>query len=156
LKRRLVVAFALAVAAGSCAHGGAPGHFLSISGRCDRLVFNGVDVSAGCHSSVNRVTDGMGRSSFEFLQTRGQMLTFSGTAVTRRGNVIRQRVDQVTLATPTSHGPIFASSWRATGSCEWTDPFSGTPGHVRCSARTGETAFAGSLATSGEAPTIYR
>jgi hypothetical protein len=128
-----------------------------ITGTCQRLVVRGADASASCGPNVLNFAYRTGRSSFGFLSGRQRLVSFSGTEQTRDGDVVRQTLDMITIATGSGDtDPVDTVSLPATGQCEFSNPFRGTPAYIRCTAQTAEGEFAGAFTSNGEAPEVQQ
>jgi hypothetical protein len=126
-----------------------------LSGRCERLVIAGEDVSHVCRGPLYNATYRSGRISFLFpggeAETNtGLMVSFSGTEQRREGDRTQLLLDRITLAGSEDEG---AATEAAEGICEYGDSSSG-PMRVSCAGRTGTGDFIGIFASDGKAPTV--
>jgi hypothetical protein len=125
-----------------------------LSGRCERLVIAGEDVSHVCRGPLYNATYRSGRLSFLFPGGEAEtntdlMVSFSGTEQRRQGDRVQLRLDRITLA-GNEEG---AATEAAEGICEYGD-FSSGPMRVSCAGRTRTGDFVGIFTSDGKAPTV--
>ena len=127
--------------------------WIFLRGTCERLVIAGKDVTGACRETVVNMTYHYGRSSFGFSDGSARMVSFSGTEQIREGDVVRQTLDAISIATQGALAPDVASA-PASGTCIFSDPYRGRS-FIRCSARTRDGEFAASFTSNGEPPQVH-
>ncbi|TFF19858.1 hypothetical protein E3C22_19530 [Jiella endophytica] len=128
-----------------------PSSMMTMSGRCDKLLVGGHDMTRFCEGKILSTAYPSGRVGFYFVLRNGAIVTFSGNDVPNpTPQTDRLFIDK--LITNLGDG-IPSASEPAIGSCDYSNPYAGKPAFVRCIGKgaAGEP-FRASFTTDGRPP----
>lgn len=155
MKRLSLIASTLMLALPAAGHAAnkpvAPPVMVS-AGKCDKLIVAGKDATKQCKNSVASVPTPGGVVMFIFTQGK-TLIGFSGDAKKLAGDkktgIAGVPVLDVTIRSGKEPQVIAATE----GFCKFSDPYSGKPAIVSCTAKTAEGTFTGSFKSNGKKPT---
>lgn len=121
------------------------------AGKCDKLVVAGKDVTKQCKNEVASLPLPGGVVMFIFTQGK-TLIGFTGDATKLAGDkktgIAGVPVVDVNIRSGTEPKVIVAKD----GVCKFSDPYSGKPAIVSCTAKTAEGTFTGSFKSNGKPP----
>lgn len=122
------------------------------AGKCSKLVVAGKDVTKQCKNEVASAPLPGGVVMFIFTQGKG-LVGFTGDATKLAGDkktgVAAVPVLEVSIRSGKEPKVIAAKS----GLCKFSDPYSGKPAIVTCTAQTAQGTYTGWFKSNGKAPT---
>lgn len=123
----------------------------AVTGKCERLVMAGTDMSEHCNSKIIQSIYSTGRTGFTILVgDKGTAVTFSGMEGAKPdANSQLQTIDKVILNLNIEG--VAPSITSATGSCSYGNPYLG-PVTISCNATSGKDAFLLEFRTDGSEP----
>lgn len=121
------------------------------AGKCDKLVVAGKDVTKQCKNEV--ASQPMPGGTVMFIFNQGKTLIgFTGDATKLAGDkktgVAGLPVVDVNIRSAKEPKILHATE----GLCKFSDPYSGKPAIVTCTAKTAEGTFTGSFKSNGKPP----
>ena len=124
-----------------------------VSGRCEKLVVSGNDMSSHCGDKIVQSMYKTGRTGFTVtVGDKGTVVTFTGIEGAKPdANSQLQSVDKVILNLNIKGVP--PSSTSANGSCSYSNPYLG-PMTISCSATSGKDAYLLEFRTDGSEPKL--
>ncbi|BCP53228.1 hypothetical protein K32_18450 [Kaistia sp. 32K] len=121
------------------------------AGKCDKLVVAGKDATKQCKNEVASAPLPGGVVMFIFTQGK-TLIGFTGDATKLAGDtktgIAGVPVVEVSVRSGKEPKVLKAKS----GVCKFSDPYSGKPAIVSCTADTAEGRFTGSFKSNGKAP----
>jgi len=121
------------------------------AGKCDKLIVAGKDMTKQCKNQVASVPLPGGAVMFIFTQGK-TLIGFTGDATKLAGDkktgIAGVPVVDVNIRSGQEPKIIPASE----GVCKFSDPYSGKPAIVSCTAKTAEGTFTGSFKSNGKPP----
>lgn len=121
------------------------------AGKCDKLIVAGKDMTKQCKNQVASVPLPGGVVMFIFTQGK-TLIGFTGDATKLAGDkktgIAGVPVVDVNIRSGQEPKIIQASE----GVCKFSDPYSGKPAIVSCTAKTADGTFTGSFKSNGKPP----
>ncbi|MBA9066373.1 hypothetical protein FHR71_000090 [Methylobacterium sp. RAS18] len=124
---------------------------VTITGRCERLVIGGLDITQNCKEQlVNTVS--RGRTTFDFAAWDGQSLSFSGAGTQHEQTEETEQLQPISLVVPGMKNKegIVRSPAPAVGSCKFSKPEPGKT-MITCEATSQGKTYAGVFITETKA-----
>jgi hypothetical protein len=154
MKKLSLIASALVLALPAAGHAQgkavAPPVMVS-AGKCDKLVVAGKDATKQCKNEVASVPLPGGAVMFIFTQGK-TLIGFTGDATKLAGDkktgIAGVPVVDVNIRSGKQPKIVVAKE----GLCKFSDPYSGKPAIVSCTATTAEGTFTGSFKSNGKPP----
>ena len=123
---------------------------VKMTGRCERLVIGGLDVTQNCKEElVNTVS--RGRTTFDFAAWDGQTLSFSGAGAQHERTEETEQLQPISLVVPGMKNKegIARSPAPAVGSCKFSAPEPGKT-MITCEATSQGKIYAGVFVTDNK------
>lgn len=124
---------------------------VKMTGRCERLVIAGQDITQNCKEELaNSVS--RGRTSFDFAAWDGQTLSFSGSGAQHERTEETEQLQPVSLVIPGMKNKegIVRNPAPAVGSCKFSSPEPGKT-MISCEATSQGKTYAGVFVTDAKA-----
>ena len=144
------VSLSLLGATGASAQGaGGPAAF-TLTGRCEKLVVAGRDVTAQCGDTLANAVS-RNRTAFDFATKDGQIVSFSGNGAQQEATEETDPLQPINVVTESRSGSEIGSPVLAIGACRFSTPETGRTA-IACEAKTADgRLYAGSFVTAAKA-----
>ncbi|MBB5763883.1 hypothetical protein ABEV34_03270 [Methylorubrum rhodesianum] len=123
---------------------------VTMTGRCERLVIGGLDITQNCKEQlVNTVS--RGRTTFDFAAWDGQSLSFSGSGAQHEQTEETEQLQPISLVVPGMKNKegIVRSPAPAVGACKFSRPEPGKT-MIACEATSQGKTYAGVFVTDAK------
>lgn len=128
---------------------GAVQSVVTLSGTCQRFLMAGRDLTRNCNPTVVNTGYANGRTSFMFAMRDGSIVSFYGRDTRAVGDRATVRIERITVKDAAMRGNPSAA--RATGRCDYTNPYRGRA-TISCSAAAMGRSFFARFVSDGRPP----
>jgi len=121
-----------------------------MDGRCSKLTLGKDDATAQCKNQLGNVTLPDGSVTFIFT-TKDKMVGFQGDGTAIKPNAdgsVNLPLGNVSVGS----GPKDMKQTKVSGACVFSNPYSGKPAGVKCSAKSKSGSFAATFLSNGKPP----